>query len=313
MEPFTMSLGMMDFQGGLAGSRGRHLTPYWYGEDREIHIPGVGKARLPKGLIRPFFKPSPERGKTRVLSSTSAFFEAFKAFQGGRYLEALVYLQGGDESPEAVALTGFIMLLQGKRRAAIPFLEMALVEEEGSLGDSCIKGGIMPYLSFSFFPGARAGVTLSQGGVRFLLAHLYREMEAYEPSSELLEELVLGSEDPFLLLELVELIFGSGEYDQVVEVLHDVENLSPIHTLLLFYLTRSLEVLEVPYLALVAYNKALKRKKDRDPGLLKVIRYHRALLYQKMGRRRRYRQELEILMDEDPHYMDVGKRMLEMP
>ncbi len=313
MDPVATSLQIGVFQGGLARIRGRSIIPYWYGEDGEFHLPGVGKIRLPMGFVRPPFKPIPAKEKIKIKSSVSPFFKALEAFQRGGYLEALVYLQGSGESPEAAALTGFIMLLQGKKRAAIPFLEMALFEGEGFVGDLCIRGGIVPYISFSLFPGVQVGVILSQGGVRFLLAHLYLEMEAHEPSIELLEGLVLGREDPFLLLELVELIFGSGEYAQVVEILCDVENLSPIHTLLLFYLARSLEALEVPYLALIGYTKALRRKKDRDLGLLKVVRYYRALLYQRIGRRRRYRQELEILMDEDPYYMDVGKRVLEMP
>lgn len=72
------------------------------------------------------------------------------------------------------------------------------------------------------------------------------------------------------------------------------------------------QALDIPKLALVSYNKALRRKRGRDPRLLRRIRYRRALLYDKMGMRRRYRQELGRLWEEDPHFQDLGDRMAEL-
>lgn len=206
-------------------------------------------------------------------------------------------------------MMGFIMLIQGKRKGAIPFLEMSLVEGGGTMGSFLRDLGLVPYITFTFAPGVRMGVTVSPRGVRALLARLYRSMGFNAPAREIMERLAMGGTDPILLLELVELYFSEGQYNRIVELLHDLENDTPVHTALLFYLAMALEALNIPRLAFVAYNKALRRKKGRDPRLLRTIRYHRALLYEKMGMRRRYRQELELLWEEDPHYLDLGERM----
>jgi len=54
---------------------------------------------------------------------------------------------------------------------------------------------------------------------------------------------------------------------------------------------------------------AFRRKKDRDPDLLRAIRYERALAYQAAGRGSRARSELEAIYAEAPDYEDVASRL----
>ena len=60
--------------------------------------------------------------------------------------------------------------------------------------------------------------------------------------------------------------------------------------------------------AFEAFKQALA-KPSRDPDLLKVIRYDRALAYEHSGQRARARQDLERIFAVDPSYLDVKQRL----
>ncbi|GAB4335853.1 MAG: hypothetical protein Kow0089_05790 [Desulfobulbaceae bacterium] len=53
----------------------------------------------------------------------------------------------------------------------------------------------------------------------------------------------------------------------------------------------------------------MRRKKGRSEELFWALRYERALVYEKLGQRRRARSELEKLYAEDPDYEDVAARL----
>ncbi len=312
MGSFFLSGEIGSFEGGLG--LGRSSCGYWYGDGRILDIPTIGAVKLPKDLVKPTFYPV-FPGIFSHCSEESyhcGFLWALKAYQEGNLFSALVFFQEGSDSPEVAAMMGFIMLLQGKVRGAIPFLEMSLVEDEGDMGSFLRELGLVPYITFVYDPGVKIGFTVSLRGLMAIWARCYGRMGFLAPARDVMERLAMGVADSLLLLELVELYFSEGEYNRVVELLHDLENETPVHTALLFYLAMALEALDIPKLALVSYNKALRRKRGRDPRLLRRIRYRRALLYDKMGMRRRYRQELGRLWEEDPHFQDLGDRMAEL-
>ena len=56
---------------------------------------------------------------------------------------------------------------------------------------------------------------------------------------------------------------------------------------------------------------ANRRRKDRPDELMRQIRYDRAILYEKIGRRAQARRELERLYSEDPEFEDLRERLFE--
>ena len=311
MDPFFKPGEIGPFEGGVA--LGESPRGYWYGQGRSLEIPSIGVVNLPRDLVRPLLRPV-FPGIFSHCSDGSyqcGFLWALKAYQEGDNLSAFLFFQEGQDSPQVAAMMGFLMLLQGKMRGAIPFLEMALLElkDDEGLGAFLRELGVIPYITFTYPPGIRMGVSVTPRGVRALLARLYRSIGALAASREILERLAMGGGDPLLLLELVELLYHDGEYDRVVELLQDLDNETPVDSALLYYLAMSLEASGVSRLALVAYSDALRKRRGRDPLLLRRIRYRRALLYERMGKRGRYRQEMARLWREDRHFLDVGERM----
>lgn len=145
-------------------------------------------------------------------------------------------------------------------------------------------------------------------GISYLLSHLYRGLGANQQAINILEVLTPRNRDSLMELLLVELYFQEKRWEEVVELLYEVNNESPLCAASLWYMARSLEELHMTSLSLAAYTMALKRRKGRDPGFLKRIRYDRALLYKRMGKVKRYRQEMLRLLDEDPEFEDVRER-----
>ncbi len=310
MEPVFLNAGLDHVKGGIG--TGKTSWGYWYGEGPFLDIPRVGRVKLNRVLRRPSLSPLDKGEWRRILSlpGPPRFFKALKAYHEGNHLEALVYLQTCQELPEVWALMGFIMLLQDKPKGAISFFETYLAEgKEREILDGM---GLVPYLTCDIGLGVEMGVTISHRGIRALLARCYRGLGHLDGARGALERLAFAGKDPFVILELVELFFAQGEYDRVVDLVHDLVNDTPLHTLTLLYLAMSLEALGALRVALMAYNAAIRRRKDRDPHLIKLIRYRRLLLYQKMGRGRRYRQEVLRLWEEDPHYQDIDARVVEV-
>ena len=308
MEPFFVGARVEVEDGGLG--KGKAPWGYWYGQGSYLEVPGLGRVKLDRALVRPSLSPvNPAElgGRKGADKEQARFFKALRSFQQGDYLASLVYLQTCKELPEVWALMGFIMLLQDKPKGAVSFFETYLAEgEERRVLDFM---GVVPYLSCDIGPGVVMGATVSHRGIRALLARIYRHLGALDSARSVLERLVFSGKDPLVILELVELYYHQGEYNKVVDLIHDMKNETPFHTLALFYMALALEEMGVLPLALMAYNTAIRRRKDRDPDLIKFIRYRRALLYQKMRRLRRYRQEITRLWEEDPGYEDVDLRM----
>jgi tetratricopeptide (TPR) repeat protein len=56
-------------------------------------------------------------------------------------------------------------------------------------------------------------------------------------------------------------------------------------------------------------NKALRRKKDRNPALLSEAIYWRAVSYQEQGKLRQANEEFQKVYAENPDFRDVAERL----
>lgn len=64
-----------------------------------------------------------------------------------------------------------------------------------------------------------------------------------------------------------------------------------------------------PAAAIDVFTIALRRRKDRAETLLRQLRYERAVLYDRVGRKAQARRELERVYAEDPDFKDVRNRL----
>jgi len=89
----------------------------------------------------------------------------------------------------------------------------------------------------------------------------------------------------------------------------DVVNETPVDTAILLNRGRALAALGMPDAATDVFTLANRRRKDRPPGLMHQIRYERAVLYERIGRKAQARREFERLYAEDPSFEDVRERL----
>jgi len=97
--------------------------------------------------------------------------------------------------------------------------------------------------------------------------------------------------------------------DRVVRETAHVENETPVDTANLLNCGKALAELGMADAAIEVFTLANRRRKDRPEALLHQIRYDRAVLYEKVGRRAHARHEFERLYAQDPSFEDLCERM----
>jgi predicted Zn-dependent protease len=114
-------------------------------------------------------------------------------------------------------------------------------------------------------------------------------------------------EDPVLKLSLAELLIEDLADDtdncaEVVKMIGDVRNESPIHAALMLYKARALKKMNLLVQARDILTAALRKKKDRSAELLKALRYERAQVYMLMGQKGRAKADMERIYAVDPDF-----------
>jgi tetratricopeptide (TPR) repeat protein len=260
--------------------------------------------RLSMGFFRRLLTPQDEED----------FVDGLKAYVKGDKPAALELFQKSLHIADAAFMAGFTALKEGRfRQAVAAFLEAD--RNHGKLGDYFRKYGISISLSMPITPEITAHIAPTRRGLLLGLVEAYQELGENARAVEVLERLRRSApEDAAVKLSLAELLIeafpGDAEiYDRVVRIAKDVENESSIHAALMLYKGKALEGLEMYTSARDTLTAACRRKKDRSEELLRAVRYERALVYRKMGRKSRARSELEKLYSEDPDYRDVAEML----
>jgi len=122
----------------------------------------------------------------------------------------------------------------------------------------------------------------------------------------------LQPEDPVALASLAEIALDGAEpkrWQQVVEMTAGTGNDSAIHTAVLLYRGLALVKLGMDHATIDVFTTALRRNRDRSEASLREIRYQRALVYERTGKKAQARRELERVYAEDPSFEDVAQRL----
>ncbi|ADN02172.1 DUF4236 domain-containing protein [Spirochaeta thermophila] len=243
-----------------------------------------------------------------------ALLEACKALGRGDETAALEALRRAGSLPDAAYLEGFLLLKHERPAEAEEAFRRALRRPE-QIGAWCARHGIKPVFSLPITEELSAHVEPSTHGLLLGLVEALQEQGKHEEALEVLARLQ-GERptDPVVSLSLVELLWdvdrGKGaQIDRILSLTEEVGNETPVHACLLLYRARALRARGLPRLAARVLTRALARRKDRPPELLRALRYERALAFEEADLPARARADLEALYAEDPRYEDVARRL----
>jgi tetratricopeptide (TPR) repeat protein len=283
-------------RGGSGGSRRRSTQP---------EQPKVDPAhRLNLGFLQRLFTPANER----------ALIEGLKAMVLDNEDEALEQLEQGCELADAHWLAGILRLKRRHFDDARAHLRYCL-RNISSLGKHLEKYGVVPTTSLAITPEVTAHVQPRKRGTLLALAEIDQARGDLAAARTWLEPLQQGyPDDPVVMLSLAEVMLEcdadpKSAAQAIVGMTAEVDNDTPVHAALLLYKGRALRELGLDDAAFRTLTVASRRKKDRDPELLRAIRYERALAYEAAGRHSRARSEFEAIYAEAPDYEDVARRL----
>ena len=282
--------------GGSGGKGRRDTTP---------EQPRVDAAhRLNLGFFKRLFTPANER----------ALVEGLKALVQENEDEALEQLEQGKELADAHWLAGILRLRRKHFNDAEAHLRYCL-RHVGSLGEHLGKYGVEPVTSLAITPEVTAHIQPRERGTLLALAEIEQARGNLAAARTWLEALRRDHpDDPVVMLSLAEVMLEcdadpKAASQAIVRMTAEVDNDTPVHAALLLYKGRALRELDLNDAAFRTLTVAFRRKKDRDPDLLRTIRYERALAYEATGRNSRARSELEAIYAEAPDYEDVATRL----
>jgi tetratricopeptide (TPR) repeat protein len=155
-----------------------------------------------------------------------------------------------------------------------------------------------------------AEVPFDAVGAALVLAELYQLDGRLDEAIGLVQQLHANApDDPLIRLSLCDLLVADSDYDGALEASAGAVNDGDIGVATLHLRGAALYGQGQPGAAAEAFTAALAKTASRDPELLNVVRYDRALAYTDAGQARRARGDLEKLAAADPTFLDVQDRL----
>ena len=274
---------------------------------------------LAASSVRPAVAWSPPRAGWFSGAADKRYREGARALVAGDFAAAAQAFEATlAEDPSAVS-AHFLAALAGEH-AAMPDDEVI-----GHLEAVVASHIEMPdRLQQQYLPPAIVGLTVKAGitshlavelpftsvGATLVLAEAYQERGRVPEAIGLVSQ--LHQHDPanaVIALSLADLLFADEDYDGVVEASAAATNDSDIGVALLHLRAAALLASGMADGAMDAFRDALAKRAGRDPELLKIVRYDRALAYERAGQRAKARADLERIYGVDPDYEDVRARL----
>jgi tetratricopeptide (TPR) repeat protein len=239
--------------------------------------------------------------------------DGLRALVEGDDAKALDLLRGATHTADGAMLAGVLALKQGSLQEAEADLKTA-IEHADHLGKGLERYGISSTLSVQISDEFTAHLPHTREGAMLALVEVYQAGARNEDALRCLAEIrQVWPEDPVVLGSLCELLLeGRSSPDglrQVVSLTDGVQNLTPVHTVLLLYRARALRLQKLPDSAVESATVGLSRRTNRSVELLRDLRYERALALADAGQSRRARAELERIYSEDSSFADVAIRL----
>lgn len=305
------------------GPRGAKYTISPRGNRATAGLPGTGlfytvhdRKRSGRGGAAP--APSvPQRDRLKLgffqrlttPAKEKRFIDGIRALNDGDQDAALTALEDARELPDAAWMAGMIRLRLEEFVFARAHFEHALTQVE-DLGTLFGKYEIAAQASLPITSDLFAHIFPRERGTRLALVEIAQIEDRQEVAMNHIERLMkIDPTDPVVVLSFAELALETPSdralMDRVVYDTVHVENETPVDTAILLYRGKALAALGLLAAAIDVFTLANRRRKDRPEGLLHQIRYDRAVLYEKVGRKAQARREFERLYAEDHKLEDV--------
>jgi len=242
------------------------------------------------------------------------FVKGVTAYMQGNPEQALQHFRdvmqrdvGGVHIGEEYFAAMSLVALERDKEAIAP-LEVVVASPE-SLPDPLMrKYGVGGEMAVQVTPAVQARLPISNVGVALLLAELYQRAGRGQDAVELLESLGSLVPDPVFALSLADLYTESSNWNEVLRVSEGFENKDDATCQLQSLRANALYELGLFDACLAATKEALRSKK-RQPQLLRLARYMRALAYEATGKKAFARKDFERIYAEDSTFFDVSQRL----
>lgn len=292
-----------DLPGGLS-----YVKELGRAEGRARQAPAGKRGTLPAPPAAPAETPEPglfAPGHEKEL------YKALGAHREGRTEEALGHFlsAAGQEPGAAVVAAALLAERAGEEAHAVELLE-GVVNREGPfpteltakyLGASHVNVRVTPHVT--------AAVPVGPLAAALLLVELYQAQRRVEDATGLLEELEELAGDPVLTLSLCELYAELGVWDGVVERASRVEPNDDTTLEARVLYGRAMQAKGLDEAAVKVFTDALRKKKGREPALLREALYWRAVSYERLGKQAQAAREFQKLYAEAPDFRDVGRKV----
>ena len=311
------------------GARGARVGTGPRGKRMAVGIPGTGlfyEKRSSHGKTKENDKRSPREKKAPSPQDkiNLGFIQSLLTPRAEKlFVEGINHVISNDREEGALKLRESI---RENKSLADSYFALALVTSDEKERLECIKKLIQYRKEFNkLFSKHKAvfGALLSLTdhislyiynddlGIELLSAEVLEEHGLIKEAIDLLKN-SSHEKDPALRLSLGELYFRSGQYQECIESLQGIENNDMIGTNAIYYKGLAFRKMGMYTAAIETLRKARRRRKNRDPEIIKEIRYALAETLLDSDKKREAQKEFERIMAEDASYRDVPQRIREL-
>jgi tetratricopeptide (TPR) repeat protein len=233
-------------------------------------------------------------------------------YEAGQLDEALDhFLAAAPDEPGAAILAATLL---AERKDGSEFRAIELLEKVVQSDDEFPTPLMEKYLAsteidINVTPHVTVTVPVDGLAATLLLVELYQSTRRVREAIALLEEVAELSNQPVLTLSLYELYASRKIWEGIIDRAQGVEPVDDVTVETAIYYGRAMQEKGLHDAAISVFSKALSKKKDRNPKLLREAAYWRAVSYQVQGKHSQARKEFEKLYAEDPNFRDVGQRL----
>ncbi len=245
-----------------------------------------------------------------------SFVDGLAALSDGHEAEALRLMEAALDQDATMAdaawLAGFMRLKLEHFDTAVRHFQRAS-QQSHRLGQMFGQYGLTPGIQLPVTPEVTAAL---QPNAHSALLGLVETLQLQGKDNEAVAHLEIlldrQVDDPVALASYAELVLDredQSRWQRVVQLTASVANDTAVHTAVLLQRGQALARLGMDHAAEGVLTTALRRTTGRSASLLREIRYQRALVYERLGKRAQARRELERVYAEDPGFEDVAQRL----
>jgi len=158
-------------------------------------------------------------------------------------------------------------------------------------------------------PNVTVFVPIGGLAATLLLVELYQAQRRVREAIALLEEVEELAHEPVVTLSLCELYASRELWDSIIERAQGIEPEDDVTLEITIYYGLAMLEKGLSEAAASVFSKAVRRKKDRSPELLREAAYWRAIIYEEQGKRSQANKEFQRIFAEDPNFRDVAERL----